>query len=1067
MKHTHGVMRARWFALILAPALAFGCSGEKSSDLHSMQQAATLNVPADYSTIQAAVDAASAGDIIQVAAGEYAEDVDVYNKPVKILGNANQRPKVFGAFYFYAADGSEVRNFEIRGPSSSRSGIRAYATSLTVDFVYVADFYNGLSFASTANGESLVARSMITSCTNGVALESGCSVQLLSNLLLFNSSRGAYVQDGATAMVVNNTVIGNGSFVYDNPAVLCNGQAACTLRNNILVSNDVGYSCIGSCNADYNLVWGNQTDYGLGTTPGSHDLSIDPRFTEPGEYDFHLQEDSPAIDAGDGVVFTNVDFDGISRPQGDGVDMGAYEYARFTSGLTLLINEIMSNPIDESTGEFVELYNYGSGSVDAAGLVIWDGDAIDELVGYQGGSTVIPAGGYAVILDPDYANEYTIEAGAVLLTVASSTTIGNGLSTSDPISLWEGNLITRIARFSFPFDPGNGVSVERVSIEEGDIHANWTASPCSASPGKENCASKPSNVSREVLIALNEIMANPLDEGTGEFIELYNFGDEDVDVAGFIITDGDANDTITGWNAGPTVLQPGDYGVVLDPGYADDYTIPGEAVLLTIADTATIGNGLSISDPVSLLDASGQSVIDTFSRVYDPGNGVSVEKVDPTVGDVPSNWAASSCPSGSSPGALNCVTGGEPVSGDTIAITEVMSNPLDEDTGEYVELYNYGDLPVDVAGWRLDDGDATDTLQAFGAGSTVIPAGGYALVLDAEYDNDYGSLSGVVLLTTDDTTIGTGLATTDPLRLRAASGSAVVDSFSFPFNPGNGISIEKIDLVVGDVPQNWTVCPCNSSPGEVNCAWSGGTSSDLSSTHVVISEVMANPLDEGSGEYIELFNAGPADVDVAGFILTDGDAIDVVQGYQGGGSVIPPGGYAVILDSGYASDYTIGAGAVLLTVGDATLGNGLSTNDPITLFEPDGATVVDTFSFPTNPGNGVSVEKATLTRGDQETNWRPSTCRKANGKANDFCSPGLRNCADPNSGVTGDNVTGEPCPYGAVDCLYQVCLIDLLSYDTYCSEPCEIANDQCPTGYHCAEVEDLWGFSSSEVCVQD
>ena len=42
-----------------------------------------------------------------------------------------------------------------------------------------------------------------------------------------------------------------------------------------------------------------------------------------------------------------------------------------------------------------------------------------------------------------------------------------------------------------------------------------------------------------------------------------------------------------------------------------------------------------------------------------------------------------------------------------VVINEVMANPLDEDTGEFVELYNRGDVPIDLSGWRL--ADAADT----------------------------------------------------------------------------------------------------------------------------------------------------------------------------------------------------------------------------------------------------------------------------------------------------------------------------------------------------------------------
>ena len=48
-------------------------------------RAATINVPGDQPTIQAAVNAASAGDTIVVAAGTYNEDVLV-NKTVVVQG---------------------------------------------------------------------------------------------------------------------------------------------------------------------------------------------------------------------------------------------------------------------------------------------------------------------------------------------------------------------------------------------------------------------------------------------------------------------------------------------------------------------------------------------------------------------------------------------------------------------------------------------------------------------------------------------------------------------------------------------------------------------------------------------------------------------------------------------------------------------------------------------------------------------------------------------------------------------------------------------------------------------
>jgi len=51
----------------------------------------------------------------------------------------------------------------------------------------------------------------------------------------------------------------------------------------------------------------------------------DPLFQDASSHDYHLQAGSPAIDSGVDAGL-NVDMDGILRPQGDGFDLGAYEF---------------------------------------------------------------------------------------------------------------------------------------------------------------------------------------------------------------------------------------------------------------------------------------------------------------------------------------------------------------------------------------------------------------------------------------------------------------------------------------------------------------------------------------------------------------------------------------------------------------------------------------------------------------------------------------------------------------------------------------------------------------------
>lgn len=79
----------------------------------------------------------------------------------------------------------------------------------------------------------------------------------------------------------------------------------------------------------FNTLWGD-------------DPADDPLFVDPENGDFHLRNDSPAIDAGEpNVRFPDLpDIEGIPRPQGDGFDQGAYEndgsYPVYTVSLSVL-----------------------------------------------------------------------------------------------------------------------------------------------------------------------------------------------------------------------------------------------------------------------------------------------------------------------------------------------------------------------------------------------------------------------------------------------------------------------------------------------------------------------------------------------------------------------------------------------------------------------------------------------------------------------------------------------------------------------------------------------------------
>lgn len=959
-------------------------------NLDIRQSAATVLVPGDYTTIADALANATAGDTVQVAAGTYTEDLTLPGGVI-LQGAGIDQTIIQGQITVTGGEAGLVSlNVEGPGPAANTIGVQVGpGNGIEIISARLTNWWVAVSLdtgANPAGGIPVVTRVIAQNNAYGVGVLSG-DAEITNNYFAYNNRSGVHALDDASMQVVNNTFFGNafgGNTVDRDAAISLGTNGASLVRNNVVTSNLFGLQC-DACNAtaDYNNVWGNTTNYAGDASASSYDMSVDPVFVDPSAGNLRLADVSPLIDAGSGDQAPAYDFDGLPRPSGAGFDIGADEWT--LSGVTLVINEVMANPDVESTGEYIELYNVGQDPVDLAGLIITDGDQDDVIEAYQSGSTIVPAGGYAVIVDPDYAGQYSIPGAATVVTVGNAN-LGNGLSTNDPIELREANGYVVIDDWTIPYNPGNDVSVERVDVLAGNLASNWVNSPCGNSAGAVNCAAGVIAPNDPSTLRITEVFANANDEATGELVELWNMGTEDVDAAGLVVDDGDSTDALIGYNGGDTIIPAGAYAVILDPGYTGQYLIPADAVLLTTGD-ATIGDGLAnSSDPVTLLDTDGTTVIDTFSFPSDPGNGISLEKVDYAVGDVASNWAASTCPIGHSAGRLSCNAGGV---GDGLVINEVMNNPLDEQSGEFIELKNVGPGAIDLAGLRISDGDQIDVLVAYDGGPTVLQPNEYALIIDQNYDGtEYTIPAGVVVMSTNDTHLGNALATTDPIWLMEVDGVSTIDTWLSPFNPGNGFSVEKVSALGGDVVANWeaaTSCAAGSSPGLENCvSYSpipGGT------TTLVLSEVMANPLDEATGEFVEVYNDGTASIDLWGLVIFDGDAWDFIREFNSGSTVVQPGEYAVIVDQDYVGQYSIPAGVTVVTVDDGSIGSGLAaSSDQISLYEADGYSVIDTYAFPFNPGNGVSAERIDLTAPDSAANWQGSNCASGSSPGAALCN---------------------------------------------------------------------------------
>lgn len=140
--------------------------------------------------------------------------------------------------------------------------------------------------------------------------------------------------------IFNNTLRSNISWVnnYGGHAVNMDGGSNNVAYNNIAInfrSSKRGASMFsnspsnnGGFTGDNNLFWqidGTTTKF-TGYTKGPNDIdNVDPEFVDNFD-DLRLQSNSPCIDTGHTITTVIDDYEGTPRPQGDGFDIGAFEF---------------------------------------------------------------------------------------------------------------------------------------------------------------------------------------------------------------------------------------------------------------------------------------------------------------------------------------------------------------------------------------------------------------------------------------------------------------------------------------------------------------------------------------------------------------------------------------------------------------------------------------------------------------------------------------------------------------------------------------------------------------------
>jgi parallel beta-helix repeat protein len=154
------------------------------------------------------------------------------------------------------------------------------------------------------------------------------NITIRNNIL--KTYRGVNLNSVSNISIYNNTFIGKlprpQSF-QENGIFNC---ATSTIVKNNIFYDIAGYSiykCSTTLDAGYNLVYHSDGSSIWGSSDPNDLWGVNPLFVNPAADDYSLQQNSPAINAGYDLGSLNQnDYIGDSRPQGNGFDIGAYEF---------------------------------------------------------------------------------------------------------------------------------------------------------------------------------------------------------------------------------------------------------------------------------------------------------------------------------------------------------------------------------------------------------------------------------------------------------------------------------------------------------------------------------------------------------------------------------------------------------------------------------------------------------------------------------------------------------------------------------------------------------------------
>lgn len=401
--------------------------------------AGTINVPADYSKIQAAIDAAVDGDVIIVAQGTYTENIDFKGKAITVDGIDCKT-----TFLLSGGPGPVVRFASGEGPSSILSGFAVkYGTGELVS----GKRYGGGVYIANASSPTLLDNCIGFNSANlgaGIFIDTSCNPLIQNNLVANNFTANGGSGGGVYS---RGTPIFDGNRVAENGAPGGTGGGMTTEGTSPTISNcdfDTNFSFYGG---GLHVVGGAPTITGSlfdnntvlsapvnGEGAGLALVNKSTAFVSGSTFHYNTAHSGGGIyiyDASPNVVLNTIKFNDASLKlgYGAGISMGK-------AGGSIELNEIYYN-----TG------NQGAGmSIRAKSTALVYGNIVDHnaAAGAKGmGGGIQSVNATAFLVANTIADNSAIigggfhASGSVAPTINSSIIWGNTASTTNP-SIFDG-----------------------------------------------------------------------------------------------------------------------------------------------------------------------------------------------------------------------------------------------------------------------------------------------------------------------------------------------------------------------------------------------------------------------------------------------------------------------------------------------------------------------------------------------------------------------------------------------------------------------------------------------------